>query len=112
MSAPINIKGGKEFKEKVLESKLPVLVDFWASWCGPCQMMAPILDDIAREYEGKLVVAKVLTEDDENMPLAYLYQIQSIPNMKLFVDGQVKQDFIGFRPEQVFSQELRPFIKD
>lgn len=106
MSEPINISGGKEFEEKVLKSKVPVLVDFWASWCMPCRMMAPVLDDLAKEKKGKLIVAKVNTEEAGNQDLAFIYQIRSIPNMKLFKDGKVIKDFIGFRPKELFSQEL------
>ncbi|MFA6007523.1 MAG: thioredoxin [Candidatus Shapirobacteria bacterium] len=110
MSNPINVKGQEEFKKEVLTSKSPVLVDFWAPWCGPCQMMAPVLEALANKFEGKLKVVKVDTEQPENQALAMDYQIQSIPNMKLFKNGEVLKDFIGFRPESVFSEELKSFI--
>ena len=112
MSKPINITGKKNFEEEVINSDLPILVDFWAPWCGPCRMMAPILETLADKFEGKLKVAKVDTEDSENRELAYEYQIQSIPNMKLFKKGKVVQDFIGFRPEEIFSEELKQSIID
>lgn len=110
MSDPINIVGGKEFEEKVLKSETPVLVDFWASWCMPCRMMAPILDDIAMDMKGKLTIAKVQTEEMENQDLAILYEIRSIPNMKLFKGGKVIKDFIGFRPKEIFEKEIKEAI--
>jgi len=110
MLNPINVKGLEEFKKEVLTSDLPVLVDFWAPWCGPCQMMAPVLEELAKKFEGKLKVVKVDTEQSENQQLAMSYQISSIPNMKLFKSGAVAQDFIGFRPESTFSEELKSFI--
>lgn len=110
MSKVTNITGEKEFKEKVLDSKLPVLVDFWAPWCGPCRMMAPVLESLSEKFDGKLIIAKVDTEVFENQILAYKYQIQSIPNMKLFKSGEVISDFIGFRPEEIFKNELSQFV--
>lgn len=110
MSNPINVVGPQNFKDEVLTSEIPVLVDFWAPWCGPCQMMAPVLESLAQKFEGKLKVVKVDTEQPDNQALAYEYQIQSIPNMKLFQKGAVAKDFIGFRPEEVFTEELAPYV--
>lgn len=112
MSNPINVTGGKNFQEEVINSELPVLVDFWAPWCVPCQMMAPVLESLASKFEGKMKVIKVDTDNPENRELAYKYQIQSIPNMKLFKKGEVVQDFIGFRPEEVFSSELNSHLSE
>ena len=111
MSNPINIVGEENFKNEVLTSELPVLVDFWAPWCGPCQMMAPILEALAKNFDGKLKIVKIDTEEPENQVLDISYQIQTIPNMKLFKKGQVIEEFIGFIPEVTFTEELKPFLK-
>jgi len=100
-----------EFKKEVLESKLPVLVDFWAPWCMPCQMMAPILDSLSIAMAGKIKVAKVDIENPSNEVLAVVYQIQSIPNMKLFKDGKVIGEFIGLREFEVIKDEIEQLIK-
>ena len=97
----------QNFEEEVLKSKLPVLVDFWAPWCGPCLMMAPVLEDLAKEFDGKIKIAKINTEEVENQSIAFEYNIQAIPNMKLFKDGKVVKDFVGFRPKEVFLPELQ-----
>ncbi|MHB8903519.1 MAG: thioredoxin [Patescibacteria group bacterium] len=99
------------FETEVLKSNLPVLVDFWAPWCVPCQMMAPILDNLSLEMAGKIKVAKVNTEDGDNQDLAMTYQIQSIPNMKLFKDGKIIGEFIGLRNLETLKGEIENFIK-
>ncbi|MFZ2152527.1 MAG: thioredoxin [Microgenomates group bacterium] len=106
MSNPVNVLGKDSFEKEVINSELPVLVDFWAPWCGPCQMMAPVLEEIANKMEGKLKVVKVDTDETDNQALAMDYQISSIPNMKLFVKGKVVKDFIGFRPESTLMAEI------
>jgi len=88
-----------------------VLVDFWATWCMPCQMMAPILDELAVEMAGKLKIVKVNTEDSSNQDLAMEYQIQSIPNMKLFKGGKVVGEFIGLRNKETLKGEIEGLIK-
>ncbi|HEX8923579.1 MAG TPA: thioredoxin [Patescibacteria group bacterium] len=112
MSNPINVNGAENFKKEVLESQTPVLVDFWAPWCVPCQMMAPVLEEMASKYEGKIKVAKVDTEQGENFNLAQQFDIMSIPNMKLFKGGKVVREFIGFRPKEMFEEELTAFLNN
>ncbi|MDI3496427.1 MAG: thioredoxin 1 [Patescibacteria group bacterium] len=109
MSKALNIKKDN-FEGEVLESDKPVLVDFWAPWCMPCQMMAPILDELAGELSDKVKIAKVNTEEDENRDLAVKYQIQSIPNMKLFKEGKIIGEFIGLRNKETLKSELENLI--
>jgi thioredoxin 1 len=106
MSNPINVTGQANFDTEVIKSTLPTLVDFWAPWCGPCQMMAPVLESLATKFDGKLKIVKVDTDQPNNQVLAINYQISSIPNMKLFKDGKVLKDFVGYRNEDQFAKEL------
>lgn len=96
----------KDFEEVVVKSAIPVLVDFWAPWCGPCLAMAPILDQTSVDLKGRIKIVKVDVEDPENQSLAMQYQIRSIPNMKLFRNGAVVHEFIGLRPKEALKQEL------
>jgi len=105
MSKTIEITS-QNFKEEVLDSDVPVLVDFWAPWCQPCLMMAPALEGLAEELEGKLKIGKLNTEIPEHQMLAMQYQIQSIPNMKLFKGGEIVKEFIGLRPKETLKAEI------
>lgn len=81
------------FKKEVLESDLPVLVDYWASWCGPCKMISPLIEDLAKEYAGKIKIGKLNV--DESPKTATLYGIMSIPTLILFKDGKVVDQVVG-----------------
>ena len=94
----------QNFEQEVVNSNIPVLVDFWATWCGPCKMLLPVIDEIAKEYEGKLKVCKVNT--DENMTLSSQFQITSIPCLIIFKNGKAINKMVGFRPKNDIKKEI------
>ena len=92
------------FEKEVLESKEPVLVDFYADWCGPCKMMAPVVEKLAEKYEGKVKVGKVNSDDEPE--LAQMFQVMSIPNFVIIKDGKVVDRVIGAVPQQALEEKL------
>ncbi len=97
-----------EFEQKVLQSDIPVAVDFWAPWCAPCRVVGPILDKLAGEYDGRIRIAKVNTE--EEVSWATRYGIQGIPTVILFKDGQEVSRMVGSRPESAYKTEFDKIV--
>ncbi|MBE0410362.1 MAG: thioredoxin [Anaerolineales bacterium] len=108
MTKPIQVSDA-EFEEKVLQAELPVIVDFWAPWCAPCKMIAPVLEDVAKEYDGKLVVAKVNT--DENPEFAIQYGVMGIPTLLFTKDGEIFDRHVGAAPPAVIKEKALGLIK-
>ena len=96
------------FQEKVLNSNTPTLVDFWAIWCGPCRMVAPVIEALAEEYDGKAKIGKVNV--DENPRISQRFGIRSIPTLMVFKNGQLKETAIGVRPKAALEQLLSPYV--
>ncbi len=98
----------ENFDQEVLQSKTPVLIDFWAEWCGPCKILSPLIEEIAKEYEGKLKVGKVNV--DEQNGLAMRYNVMSIPTMKFFKGGQQVGELVGAAPKTTILNELQKHL--
>lgn len=108
MAGKITELSETNFEEEVLKSDIPALVDFWAPWCGPCIMMAPILEEAAADWDGKIKVCKLNVDDA--MGVARNYQIQSIPTVILFEKGEPAKKIIGARPKQAFVEEFESWL--
>lgn len=108
MSKPIALDE-KNFDLNVLQAKVPVFVDFWAPWCHPCRMVAPVVDELAEEYSGKVVFAKLNV--DEHPKLASKYDVMSIPTMLIFKGGKPASNIIGFKPKDQLKRELDAALK-
>lgn len=99
----------EDFKKEVLESKGLILVDFWAPWCMPCRMLAPTIEEIAKEMEGKIKVCKMNV--DENVQYPQQYGIMSIPTVMLFKDGQAVETMIGLQPKEAYLSKINEILK-
>lgn len=107
-SRTIELNDGN-FESEVLKSDKPVLVDFWATWCGPCRMVGPVVEEIAKDYEGKLKVGKLNVDD--NSQTAVQYGIMSIPSLLFFKGGKVIDQIIGAVPKQHFVEKIDKIVK-
>ena len=105
---PIHVSDSA-FEKTVLQAETPVIVDFWAPWCGPCKMVAPVLDKIAKEYAGKVIVAKVNT--DENPEWAMKYGVQGIPTMLFVQGGKIVHRQVGALPERMLREAVTQFLE-
>ena len=107
LDAPIHVTDAT-FEKSVLQSPTPVIVDFWAPWCGPCKMIAPTLEKIAKEYSGKVIVAKVNTDEDNQWMMKY--GIQGIPTLLFVADGKIVHRQVGALPERMLRDVVSQFL--
>ncbi|MCR4337459.1 MAG: thioredoxin [Candidatus Omnitrophica bacterium] len=106
--AAAHITDEKTFDDEVLKSSVPVLVDFWAEWCGPCRMISPIVDEIAKELQGKLKVVKINV--DEAQQLAIKHNVMSIPTLLIVKDGKLADHMVGAMPKDQLLQKIKPHL--
>ena len=107
INEPIHVTDGN-FEKAVLQSSIPVVVDFWAPWCGPCRMVAPVLDKLAKDYAGKLLVAKVNVDNERQY--AGKYGVQGIPTMLFVKNGEIVDTVVGFRPEADIKSKVDQLV--
>ena len=107
MAKPLTVNDDS-FNSNVMENTLPVIVDFWATWCPPCRIIGPILEEIAEEYDGKIVVCKV--DVDKNQSLAQKYDVRSIPTILFFKGGEIKDQVIGALPKSELVSKLEAIL--
>lgn len=98
------------FEQEVLKSDIPVLVDFWAAWCGPCQMIGPVVEELAKDYDGKLKVGKMNVDENQTMPGKY--NIMSIPSLLIFKGGEVVKTMIGVQSKENFKKQIDEIINN
>jgi thioredoxin 1 len=108
MNNLIHVKDA-QFQEKVLDSEIPVVVDFWAPWCAPCRMIAPVLEEIAREHEGEIVIAKVNTDEDPQW--AMNFGVQGIPTLLFIADGEIIDHQVGAGPAPDLKSRVAMFLE-
>ncbi|MEA3311703.1 MAG: thioredoxin [candidate division WOR-3 bacterium] len=105
----IEVKTAEEFKKEVLEADLPVVVDFWATWCQPCQILGPVMEELAADYDGRAKIVKVNV--DEARELAQNHQVMSIPTVVFFKQGEIKDRSIGAVPKQILAEKLDALLE-
>ena len=109
MAKPVHISDD-QFTESVLESENPVLVDFWADWCGPCKMIAPVVEELAEEFDGRFNFTKV--DVDANPKVAMQFGIRSIPTLLLFKDGKVAEQIVGAVPKAILKRKIEKVLEE